>query len=547
MAGTLQYKLALDNSQFTTAMAGAQKAIGAGLVGVAAAVAGAGLTIAGAMLGIKNAIQLGGELSDLSAQTGETAGDILVLREAFMDAGLGAAALPQSLGVLSKALSGVSESGESTKDVFARLGLDIGKLRGMGAAQQFETIGQAINKLPNQADKAAASMKIFGQSGSSMLRLFSDPKAFETARTSLGSMPDVVNATNAQFDKIGDSFGRLTTKINGLWMGILVAFIPVMERISGWLDSIDLAGIGMKIGALLSTIAEMFGDGSLGELLSAALIAGFQHAVNFLAQSLSAALGGLAGWIMNLPRLWWEELKMLASPGLWKGMADVAIGAFEALGSALLRIFNAPLAHLGAGIDMIVQGLFNALSNIPGLGHLRQPHESYRQAVERRKDEFTGRAGAAAADGGARMQRGWESIQAAGAEFGKALQDAFADVKTYAVSGWETGKVFEDTAAMARLDQALAGIQERLAGKIREALAAGADAGKGAEQAGGGVGVKGAAPKIFTDRLARMGGFIGGVVNDPARRSATAAEKQVSLLQQILRVQRGHNLAAYYT
>ncbi len=547
MSGALKYKLSLDNSQFSAALGAAQKSIALGMAGAAAAVAGAGLTIAGAMAGIKNAIQLGGELSDLAAQTGETAGDILVLREAFMDAGLGAEMLPSSLALLSKALSGVSEDGQSTKDVFAKLGLNIASLRGMGAAEQFETIGKAINKLPNQADKAAAAMKVFGKSGAPMLQLFSDPKGFETARAALGSMPNLVNATNAQFDAIGDSFGRLTTKINGLWMGILTAFIPVMERISGWLDSIDLAGIGMKIGALFSVIAEMFGDGSLGELVSAALIAGFQHAVNFLTQSLSAALGALSGWIMNLPRMWWEELKMLADPALWKGMADVAIGAFEALGAALLRIFNAPLAHLGAGIDMIVQWLFNALSNIPGLSHFKQPHESYNQAVERRNQEFAGRSGEADADGAARMQRGWESIQAAGAGFAKALQDGFADVKTYAASGWETGKVFEDTAAMGRLDQALAGIQERMGEHIRKALAAGAEAQAGAGGAGGGGAGKDGAPKIFTDRLARMGGFIGGVVNDPARRSATAAEKQVSLLQQILRVQSRHTVGAYYT
>ena len=546
--GNIQYRLSLDNAQFTRALAGAQNAIKMGMAKTAAVVAGAGLSIAGAMHGVKSAIQLGGELSDLAAQTGETAGDVLVLRQAFMDAGISAQMLPTSLALLSKSLSGVSEDGQSTKEVFARMGLDINKLRSMGAAEQFDQIGKAINKLPAQADKAAAAMKIFGRSGAPMLRLFDDPKAFETARASLGSMPDVVDKTNLQFDKIGDAFGRLSTKISGLWSGVLIAFIPVMERISDWLDSIDLAGIGVKIGAVFSVLAEMFSDGSLGQLLSTALIAGLQHAVNFLSRASTAFVNGLSAYLVSLPQILGKLFGMLGDRNFWMGLVNVAIGAFETLGSVLLRIFVAPLSYLGAGIDVLINKLFNAISKVPGLSHFRQPEESYKDAVERRKKELAENSRVAKEDGAKRTQQGLAAIESPMEGLLEQLAGTVSSVKDAAVAGWDTPDVFQNTESMSRMGEYMADVKKRLAGKIEETMSA-ADGGKGKQeqQGGGSVAVgSGAGPKILTDRLARMGGFIGGTVNDPARRSVAAAEKQVTLLQQILQVQRGSKLGAYY-
>ena len=58
------------------------------------------LTVGGLQVGIgklisvfndlKQAIDLGGELSDLSARTGQTVGDLVVLQQAFTNAGIGA-------------------------------------------------------------------------------------------------------------------------------------------------------------------------------------------------------------------------------------------------------------------------------------------------------------------------------------------------------------------------------------------------------------------------------------------------------------------------
>jgi len=152
--------MAMDSSGFTGPVGGAQRVISASMIKIAAAVAAAGLSIRGVMRGVRQALDLGAELNHLSAQTGETAGDLLVLRQAFEDTGVGAAALPTSLTYLRRALSGVDDAGQSTRDVFDNLGLDMEQLRGRSAAEQLDMVGKAIRALPAADDRVAAAARL---------------------------------------------------------------------------------------------------------------------------------------------------------------------------------------------------------------------------------------------------------------------------------------------------------------------------------------------------------------------------------------------------
>ena len=79
------------------------------------------------------ALELGAQLQDLSAQTGQGAGDLLILRQACINAGMGADALQPMLRGLNKALAGINEEGQPTKAVFDKLGISIQALRSMSA------------------------------------------------------------------------------------------------------------------------------------------------------------------------------------------------------------------------------------------------------------------------------------------------------------------------------------------------------------------------------------------------------------------------------
>ncbi|MBJ7392736.1 MAG: hypothetical protein JHC85_14300, partial [Chthoniobacterales bacterium] len=67
--------------------------VGGALAGVAGKIAvfAAGFVAVQAVVGaFKDAIDLGGQLNDLSARTGETAGNLMILQRAFENAGAGA-------------------------------------------------------------------------------------------------------------------------------------------------------------------------------------------------------------------------------------------------------------------------------------------------------------------------------------------------------------------------------------------------------------------------------------------------------------------------
>ncbi len=157
-----------------------------------ASLAGAVATLNKALAGVSDAIGLGGKLADMSVRTGETAANVVILRRAFEAAGISVDSLGQVTGILQRSLAGVNEDGTSTATTFAQLGLSMGRLRSMGTIDQLETIGAALRKLPNPADRAAAAMRILGRSGTELLPLLLDGGAFSQARKDVGELADAM-------------------------------------------------------------------------------------------------------------------------------------------------------------------------------------------------------------------------------------------------------------------------------------------------------------------------------------------------------------------
>ena len=92
-------------------MAGAVLAVGAAFVGVRAAAQS-----------FSAAIALGGQLNDLSARTGESAGNLLILRRAFENAGAGADSVGTTINRLQRAIVEAGQGGKEQAEAFATLG-----------------------------------------------------------------------------------------------------------------------------------------------------------------------------------------------------------------------------------------------------------------------------------------------------------------------------------------------------------------------------------------------------------------------------------------
>jgi hypothetical protein len=206
---------------------------------------------------VKKAIDLGGELSDLSARTGQTVGDLVVLRQAFENAGIGAGATGQLLNLLQKSLTGVNEEGVPTSKAFDRLGVSLESLKSQSAVGQIESLSAAFADIANPADRTRIAMELFGRSGGQMLAVLSDSSAMGVARSQVGSLGETMERNAAAFDKLGDSWDAIGLRMTQLFTGIAEEIGPMLQHVADYANNIDLTKAGKFIGDLVLKLTEL--------------------------------------------------------------------------------------------------------------------------------------------------------------------------------------------------------------------------------------------------------------------------------------------------
>jgi len=213
--------------------------------GVAAAAVGAGM-----IAGTKGAISMGGELADLSAQTGVAVSDLMRIQQAYKDNGKEAGSAGKDINKMQKAIFDASKDMGGEKDPFAEIGLSVEKLVGMNPTEQFFAIGNALKTIEHPTRQAAMAMKIFGKSGGSLLSVFKGSN-LDDVNASLGKMPAIMEQFASKFDRVDDILGRLPNKsdqfFTGFTAGIIDQVLPAMESI----NDTDFTDVGMSIGESL--------------------------------------------------------------------------------------------------------------------------------------------------------------------------------------------------------------------------------------------------------------------------------------------------------
>ena len=383
---------------------------------------------------IKAAFDLGGSLSDLSAQTGESAGDLLVLKQAFEDTGVGGDALGQTLALMRRNIADLSGSTEKT-ELFQKMGLDIKSLMDMGAEDQLAAISTGIRSLSNPSQQSAAAMEIFGRSGAKMLTFLKDDKALSTARASLGSLPEIMDRNANAFDAVSDRIGRFKMKSMGLWAGVAEGLTPVIDQMTVMFDGVDVAAFGRRIGEVLGTVVELFRENSIGDIMAAGLDAG------------------------------------------WAGFLNGAVGGVLKLGNILVTALQKPFAWISASFQKAIEEMMAAVGKIPGLGgalglegfKAGSFDEMYKEQLAARQDNSK-------------------------------IMDEF-------IAGFKPFESALDPETVAMWNKAVEGFRDRLAGIQGE----GGATGGGSDGEGGmGIGKAGKGLAFNSDRLARIGGFVGG-------------------------------------
>ena len=135
LAGIARVQTSMRNLQAATA----------GLMGAFVAVRSTMANFQAVFDGMKNALDLGGKFADLAASTGASVSELVMLSQAFQNAGMGADAVGPMIARFQKALAGVNEEGQSTAGALQKLGINTLALNRMSAAAQLQELSRAFS------------------------------------------------------------------------------------------------------------------------------------------------------------------------------------------------------------------------------------------------------------------------------------------------------------------------------------------------------------------------------------------------------------------
>lgn len=315
---------------------GGVAALTSGIKSIALAAAGAAsayVSIRTITNGIKDIAKLGGDLSDLSARSNISVRSLLVMRQAFNDAGIGADRVSQSVALMQRQLAEAATSGSgAAADAISRLGLNINDLLAMSPDEQFRLLAQRIGSVEDPALRTGIAMDIFGRSGNELVTLFKDAGAFEQAEKRLGALPEVIARNASTLDAISDSLASLLNRSRQLFAGVTDQIGGLLKSVLESIERIDLTRLGQKVGAFVSVSIEQWKAGRFTEFLSLAIEAGFELGI------------GQARKLLAAMRDW------LGSTGFWGGVGLALLTTINGATKLMVTALQLPVQFLAAAI-----------------------------------------------------------------------------------------------------------------------------------------------------------------------------------------------------
>jgi hypothetical protein len=308
--------------------AGAALAVGFGAIKMV------GDAIAGTFSTFKDALDLGGTMKDLSARTGETAGNLMLLNRAFDNSGVGADKVGTSINKLQKFMDDAAQGSEKNNTVLTRLGLTMADMAGKTPTEQMAMLAEKLNGVSDNGERSALAMSVFGKAGGVLLPLLANFSGeLKTAQDQLGSMPGVLDRSSGAFDNISDNINVAKGKFLEFAAGLLESIAPALEIATDLMTRFDAAGAGMKLGEILTGASNAMG--------------GFTDALN----AIKLGEFGLAFKIA------FASIKLQAADSINSIAANV-MAAVQAAGAFLLAAFGP-----GSGIYTIISSQFDILSS----------------------------------------------------------------------------------------------------------------------------------------------------------------------------------------
>jgi len=295
-----QFQEQAANSEGPSRFAQATVAIGAALTGAAVASAAA----------IKGVIDMGANLQAASLSTGLTVAQLMQMQEAFRMVGGSSDGLVDATKKMNAVLSDAAKNTPAATKALSDAGVTLQSLQNLNTGQRLETIARAVGQIKTPADQAASALALMGENGQRMVFAM-NPTTMSGAAQALGKQADMMQAAAGMFARIAlvlgasgstlaDIANAAKLKLQGLFTGIAAGIAPEILSIidapkKGLLDVIrgfekihpaltpavkivedllqlDLASVGLRIGAAFGVLAELVKSGEFGTALKSAAL-----------------------------------------------------------------------------------------------------------------------------------------------------------------------------------------------------------------------------------------------------------------------------------
>ena len=350
---------------------------------------------------VPNFVAVGDALGKTRKALGVTSDDLQRLRFAGARSGVEIEAMDKSLSKLTKGLEDARTKGTGpVADAFETLNLKVADFDNLGTEERVNRIADAMGKLPNDVQRSAIAMTLFGAKNKEMANFLAEgsegierlgDRAFE-----LGGIIDTRAISSAE--ELADQFLDLETFGDGLVNSLGAGLVPLVSKMSesilDWVTAnrelIDsgIVAVTEALGRVFETLGDSVGSMPI-EAVTQSLIS-LVEIIGFLVEKVVASSTGssdltvvLAEMLSHVLRVASAVVKLIARldglqgeseglPGPFKlitmalGLLAKAVGLVVVVIEKILEILTPFIDTLGELFAMLpsLSGMFDDVKNV---------------------------------------------------------------------------------------------------------------------------------------------------------------------------------------
>ena len=282
-----------------------------------------GLAAGGGLFGAANlSASMADALDKASKRTGISVERLSELGYAAEQSGADLATLEAGVRRMQKAIAEAAGGSAAAQEALANLGLSVQQLAGLSPDQQFMLITDRLSRIADPALRAAAAMKIFGNSGTQLLPMMADGvEGIEALAQRARDLGLVMTTEDAEAAAVfGDKLADLWKTLRQVIFYIGAAAVPVLQNlaenllqgaraVAAWVNRnrelvrmiTIVAGIVIGAGAAITTfgyaisaVGVLLGGLATAVSIASSVISALISVIGFLTTPVGAAVAALA-------------------------------------------------------------------------------------------------------------------------------------------------------------------------------------------------------------------------------------------------------------